>query len=406
MKNFLLISLIPILILLWWGLSRRDAAPEVHFVGARTAKIESTVSTNGKVEPAQWAAARAEVAGVVTATAVTRGQTVQFGQSLATIDSTAATADLVTAQAREQEAQAESAIVGQGGKSSQLANINDSIHAAQVALEVAQRKYEGTQRLASQQAATKLQVLEAKDELDRAKLQLSSLENQRRTLVTATDRTVAAAKLRDASAAVLSAQHRLSLGTIRSPVAGTVYQFDLKVGSYLQPGDLVALVGNLDLVKVTVYVDEPDLGRVSQGLPVIITWDARPGQRWSGRVEKLPTEVTALGTRTVGEVTTTVNNPNHDLLPGVSVNALIVSKVESDALSIPKGALRTVDGASGVYKLTGTTIAWTPVKAGISDVNNVQILSGLARGDRVADRVVQPTDAEIKNGMRVKIAQD
>ena len=133
---------------------------------------------------------------------------------------------------------------------------------------MAQRKYDGTERLASQQAATKLQVLDAKDEVDRAKLQLAFLENQRRTLVTSSDRTVAAAKLRDARAAVLSAQHRLSLGTIRSPIAGTVYQFDLKVGSYLQPGELVALVGNLDQVKVTVYVDEPDLGRISQGLLV------------------------------------------------------------------------------------------------------------------------------------------
>ncbi len=406
MKRFWLVLVFPILLLLWWSLSRRDTVPEVHFVAARTVKIESTVSTNGKVEPAQWAAARAEVAGVVKAVGVTRGQTVQSGQSLVTLDSTTAGADLATAQAREQEAKAASATLEQGGRASQLASISDSIHSAQAAVGIAQRKYDGTERLASQQAATKLQVLDAKDELERAKLQLASLEDQRRTLVTASDRSVAEAKLRDAQSAALSAQHRLALGIVRAPTAGTVYQFDLKVGSYLQPGDLVALVGNLDQVKVTVYVDEPDLGRVSEGMPVSITWDARPGQRWWGRVEKLPTEVTALGTRTVGEVSTTVSNPDHDLLPGVSVNALIISKVEADALSIPKGALRTIGGVNGVFKLTQKTITWTPIKAGISDVNNVQIISGLASGDRVADRVVEPSDAEIKSGIRVKVAND
>ena len=123
-------------------------------------------------------------------------------------------------------------------------------------------------------------------------------------------------------------------------------------------------------------------------------------------MEKLPTQVTALGTRTVGEVTTTVDNPNHDLLPGVSVNALITSKVESNALSIPKGALRTVNAVTGAYKLTGNVITWTPIKPGISDVNNVQVLSGLTDGDRVADRVVEPSDAEIKNGMRVRAAEN
>ena len=141
-------------------------------------------------------------------------------------------------------------------------------------------------------------------------------------------------------------------------------------------------------------------------MPVNLTWDARLGQKWSGRVNKLPTEVIALGTRTVGEVTTVVDNPNHDLLPGVSVNVSIVSKVVNDAVSIPRSALRTLNGETGVYKLAGKTIAWVPVVAGISDVNNVQIVSGVAQGDKVVDRVVEPSDAEIHAGMRVKALTD
>ena len=121
---------------------------------------------------------------------------------------------------------------------------------------------------------------------------------------------------RDAEAAVKSAQHRLALGSIRAPVSGTLYQFDLKVGAYLQPGDLVGLVGNLDKVKVTVYVDEPDLGRVAVGMPVTITWDAMPGRQWKGTVDKFPTQVVALGTRQVGEVGCIIDNPDRDLLPG------------------------------------------------------------------------------------------
>jgi hypothetical protein len=108
----------------------------------------------------------------------------------------------------------------------------------------------------------------------------------------------------------------------------------------------------------------------------------------------------------VGEVTTVVDNPNHDLLPGVSVNVSIVSKVVNDAVSIPRSALRTLNGETGVYKLAGKTIAWVPVVAGISDVNNVQIVSGVAQGDKVVDRVVEPSDAEIHAGMRVKALTD
>ena len=406
MRKWWLLLILPISLLLWWGLGHGESAPAIHFTTAQLKTIESTVSTNGKVEPAEWAAARAETAGVVQSVSVQRGQTVQAGQPLVILDTTAAQSDLAGALARQQEAQAESVIVGQGGKAAALAGVNNSIKTAQVALEVAQRNYDSVQRLAAQQAATKLQVQDAKDAVERAKLQLATLEDQRRTLVTTGDKAIAQAKLHDAQSEVSLAQHRLALNEVRAPIAGTAYQFDLKVGAYLQPGDLVALVGNLDQVKVIVYVDEPDLGRVALGMPVSITWDARPGQTWRGRVDKLPTEVIALGTRTVGEVTTIVQNPNRDLLPGVTVNATIVSKLVKDALSIPKAALRTSGGGNGVYRLKGTSIVWAPVNAGVSDINNVQILSGLEAGAKVADRVIEPSDAELKNGMRVRPVVD
>ena len=59
----------------------------------------------------------------------------------------------------------------------------------------------------------------------------------------------------------------------------------------------MASIGKLDPVRVRVYVDEPELGRVTAGQSVRITWDALPGKEWTGVVEKRPTEVIALGTR-------------------------------------------------------------------------------------------------------------
>ena len=402
MKKLLLLGILPVVLLLWWGLGRSGSAPQVHFSSVRRQTIASTVSTNGKVEPATSGAAIAETAGVVRSIAIQRGQNVSAGQTLVMLDAAAAQSAVATALAQRQEAEAESTTLRQGGKAATLASASDAVNSATAAVETAQRNYDAIQRLARQQAATKMQVQDAKDAVDRAKLQLSAAENQRKTIVTSTDQTVAQAKLRDAQAALTLAQHRLSLTAIKAPVAGTVYQFDLKIGAYLQPGELVASIGNLDQVKVTIYVDEPDLGRVGTGMPVKITWDAKPGQQWWGHVDKMPTEVVALGTRTVGEVTTLVDNPNHDLLPGVSVNATVISKVAKDAPSIPKAALRTFNGAAGVYKLAGKQIHWTPITAGVSDINNVEVVAGLQQGDDVADRVIDPTDAEIKDGMKVR----
>jgi len=406
MKKYWPVVAVPALLLLWWGFSRRDSQVTLHFSSAHHGTIVSTVSTNGKIEPVEWAAARAETSGVVRSVAVQRGQEVAAGEKLVVLDSESARSELAAALAKEGEARAALTTLGQGGKAQAVANLNDSIDSAQAALEVAQRHYQSVQRLAEKQAATKTQLQDAKDSVDRAQLQLTALKDQKETLVTPSDRSVAGVQLRDAEAAVSLARHKLDLATVTAPISGTLYQFDLKVGDYLKPGDLAGYVGKLDQVKVTVYVDEPDLGRIGLGMPVEITWDARPGQKWQGHVNKLPTEVIALGTRTVGEVTTVVDNPNHELLPGVSVNALIISKVVKDALSIPRSALRTLHGATGVFKLENTSIAWAPIETGISDVNKVQVVSGLAPGDEVADRVVEPSDAEVHAGMRVKALLD
>jgi HlyD family secretion protein len=402
MKRYWWLLILPLALLLWWGLDRGEAAPEIHFSTVRLATIQSTVLTNGKVEPEQWAAARVETAGVVRAVNISRGQTVQAGQTLITLDTTAAEAELAGALARQQEAQAELYSVQHGGRAAQLADLDGRIATQTATLQSAQRVYDSDRRLLQQQAVTHLQVQSDSDALERAKLQLKALQEQRKALVTSSDRAVAEAKLRDAQAAVASAQRGVALGVVKAPISGVVYQFDLKIGAYLQPGYQVALVGNLDQMKVTVYVDEPDLGRIALGMSVKITWEARPGQIWWGKIDKLPTEVVALGTRTVGEVTTMVPNPSHDLLPGVSVDATIISTVQKDAVSIPKAALRTLNGVTGVFKLEGSSLVWTPIRTGVSDINNAQVLSGLKLGDKVADRAVEPADAEMKNHMRVK----
>jgi HlyD family secretion protein len=168
-------------------------------------------------------------------------------------------------------------------------------------------------------------------------------------------------------------------------------------GAYLNAGDPVGSVGKLDPVRVRVYVDEPELGRVAPGEAVRITWDALPGKEWTGTVEKRPSEVVALGTRQVGEVLCTINNPNRELVPGTNVNAFILTQVVANALTIPKTAVRRENGI-GVYVLEkDNTVKWQSVKTGVSDALRVEVVSGLHDGDAVA----QPSDRPLKDGMKV-----
>src|SRR5205814_3029488 len=119
------------------------------------------------------------------------------------------------------------------------------------------------------------------------------------------------------------ARRRLSQGIIRSPMSGIIYNLSVRPGAYVTPGGLIANVGRLDKLRVRVYVDEPELGRVAVGQPVTITWEGLPGQTWNGTVEKLPTEIVTLGTRQVGEVLCSIDNPGQKLVPGTNVDVKI-----------------------------------------------------------------------------------
>jgi RND family efflux transporter MFP subunit len=179
-----------------------------------------------------------------------------------------------------------------------------------------------------------------------------------------------------------------------------LYAIEVRPGDYVQPGQLIARVGRLNQLRVLLYVDEPELGRVSRGLPVTITWDAQPGRQWKGQVESMPLQIVPIGTRQVGEVVCVIDNPDLSLIPGTNVNAEIRSKTVSNALTLPKEALRREGNVAGVVVLEGERVVWHPVQIGTASVTRVEIVSGVKEGDRVA----LPVDTPLKTGDMVRPA--
>jgi HlyD family secretion protein len=153
----------------------------------------------------------------------------------------------------------------------------------------------------------------------------------------------------------------------------------------------------MDRLRVRVYVDEPELGRVKEGQPVTITWTGLPGKRWEGTVERKPSSIEALGTRQVGQVLCSIENPGGELIPGTNVDAEIRTAASESALVIPKETLRHDAAGDYVLRLNGDTVERRAVKTGLSSIAQVQIAEGLAEGDMVA----MPTDFALKPGDRV-----
>jgi HlyD family secretion protein len=252
-------------------------------------------------------------------------------------------------------------------------------------------------RLVKKQAATAFELREAQDAVSVLDARIQALEKRRPVLVNKGDIESVQARVKEAEAAVALAKVHIAQNMIAAPMAGVVYDLQARAGTYLHPGDLLGSIGKVDPMRVRVYVDEPELGRVAVGQLVRITWDALQGREWLGSVEKRPTQVIALGARQVGEVLCTIHNQDHDLIPGTNVNAFILTQVVDNALTIPKTAVRRERG-TGVYLLQkDNSVKWVNITTGASDALRVEVTGGLADGDVV----MLPSDLAVHEGDKV-----
>lgn len=379
--------------------SAANNAPEVRFVKPRREKLVSNLPTNGKAEPIEWTAVRVDAPGLVERLPIHQGQTVVKGALLAQLSEPGGADQVRAAQARVAQAQAELDTLDKGGRSSELSDIANQLSRAKFDRDQANKEYGSLRRLNEKNAATTVEVEVAHARVQQLDLQMQSLERQKAALVSKSDLAASQARVREAQATVLGAQAKLGQGIIRSPLTGIVYDLPARQGAYLNAGDLVASVGQLDRLRVRVYVDEPELGRVAVGQPVRITWDALPNRTWEGKVDRLPTQITALGTRQVGEVLCTIDNPGHELVSGTNINAFIETSVVPNALTLPKEAIQRRGAATDVYILgPGNSVRLRQVQTGTFNVTRTQITGGLKDDELVA----LPSDKTLKDGERVK----
>ena len=382
----------------WYWYSRANALPEVTVARVERQRLESVLSTNGKAEPVEWALARAEREGLVAELKVKPGQSVQKGAVLLTLDAREASSALATAEARIAQVRAEIAGYERGGRGVELAEIESGLRRAREDAAEARKELATIERLVKANATPRQELIAPQQKLTAAELQMRSLEERRGKLVDPSTIAGSQARLREAQALADEARRKIELAVVRAPMTGVAYQVEARRGAWLSPGSEVAAIGQIARLKVVVYVDEPELGRVKVGMPVRITWDAHPEQEWKGTVDQLPTRVVALNTRQVGEVVCLIENPQAVLLPGTNVNASIQASLVPQALAVPKEAVRREGNQVGVYTLEGDVVRWRPIRVGVSSVTHAEVLSGLSEGARV----VLPSELVLRDGLRVR----
>lgn len=380
-----------------WIYSRSSAPPEVTFARAKRETLVSVLSTNGKAQPAEWREIPAERDGRIMQVRVQQGQRVAAGAEIAALADPAAEADLSAAEARLASAAAALRAVERGGPSREIADIEGSLAKLQIDISAAGRETAALRRLVEKKAATRMELDQAEDRLQRLRAEASALAARRDALVERDDRTVAQARVREAEQSLELARRTAARSVLRAPIAGVVYDLPAHPGAWVRAGDVLARVGEIDRLRIVIFVDEPDLGRVKAGQAVKLTWDAVPDREWTAEIVRVPTQVAPLGTRQIGEVLAVAGNSDHSLTPGANINAEIRTDVVENAVTIPKEAVRRNGQQTGIYLLENGRLAWRPVGIGVSSITRTVIPSGL----KDADAVALPSEVTLSPGMAV-----
>lgn len=326
----------------------------------QTGDISQTVSANGTINPVTLVNVGTQVSGTVKKLFVDFNSKVKEGQILLQLDDA-----LLAAQLRQDQA---------------------NVQSARSSVELTEANEARTRSLYAQEYASRL-------ELD--------------TAVQA--RKAAYAQLSLALATVDKDRANLAYSVIRSPVSGVVVDRSVDVGqtvaASLQTPTLFKIAQDLSKMQIDANFAEADIGSIRVAQKVNFTVDAFPDRRFQGVVRLIRLNPTNQQNVITYDVVINVDNPEQILMPGMTAYVSIAVAERRNILMIPNAALRyrpagddkgasrggarePAKDAGGyfakVYVLRNGAPVPVPVKLGITDNRNTEILAGqIKAGEKI-----------------------
>ena len=356
-----------------WIFGGKKSNQEISFATSAVHKgtISNSITATGTIEPVTEVEVGTQVSGIIDKIYVDYNSVVKAGEVIAEMDRVTLISDLQSAQATYDGAEAEYIY------QEKLYERNKTLHEKQLISDTEYEQYEYNSR-------------RAKSAYDQSK------------------------------AALAKAQRKLSYTTITSPIDGVVTSREVEAGQTVASGfetpTLFTIAADLTKMQVVADVDEADIAGVKDSAKVTFTVDAYPNDVFEGRVKQIrlgSTNSTSSSTSTTSEtvvtyeVVITADNPDLKLKPRLTANVTIFTDTREDVLVVPNKALRftpdkklaggkTINDCNSpkkVWTMDATSLTAHPVKTGMSDGSNTEIVSGISEGTEII------TETKVKGEM-------
>lgn len=368
-----------LLILLYF----RGKNTELHYKTQPLAQgnITESITASGTINPLSTVSIGTQASGRIAEIYVDYNSQVKEGELLALIDQDNAKANVAQREASLEIAKAQVAVEENNIKYykkalDRIAKLNASKYSTEKELEAAERDY------------------------DNAIAQLA-LEK---------------AQVKQAEAALNSAQTELSYTEIKSPVNGIVISKAVEVGqtvaaSFSTP-ELFSVAEDLTKMQIEASVVEADIAKVKEGQSARFTVDSYSDDYFWGKVIQVRNEAVTTSNVVTYTVVIEIDNSDLRLKPGMTANVEIIIADVENVLLVPNQALRFYMDESNNAKRYQDRGIWimkkgsphrVSVKLGASDDNNTQIISDeLHEGDTVI-LAKEQKGADKSRGMRMRM---
>ncbi|MDR1895489.1 MAG: efflux RND transporter periplasmic adaptor subunit [Prevotellaceae bacterium] len=187
---------------------------------------------------------------------------------------------------------------------------------------------------------------------------------------------------------------KLSNTQIRSTISGMILDVPIKAGNSViqantfNDGTTIASVANMNDLIFIGNIDETEVGKIKEGIPVSLTIGALSSQKFEAVLEYISPKGTEQSGAVLFEMKAAVNVPDSVFIrAGYSANAEIVLNKAQDVITIPESAIEFNNDSTFVYVLKAETptqvFEKSHIKIGLSDGIKTEVKEGLTTEDKV-----------------------
>ena len=347
--------------------------------------LQQTVTTQAVLFPLEQSAIVPKISAPVKSFLVKRGSRVREGELLAVLEHQDLAAAAQDTKGSYDQAQATYEISTGADLPAEMQKAQLEAQAAKQLLEAQQKVYDSRQELFQQGAMPRKELDQAGVDLTQARNQ-NELAQKHLEAMQAIGKQQglksAAGQLESAKGKYLGASAQLSYSEIRSPINGVIADRPLYPGEMAAAGTPLLTVMNISEVVARAHIPQPDAALLKLGEKATLTV---PGEEQpvEGKISVISPALDPNSTTV--EVWVQAKNLGQRLKPGTSVALTMQARTVLDALVIPAASLLTGDdGATTVMVIGSDSKAHQkPVKVGVREGDQVQILEGVQAGDRL-----------------------